>query len=221
MNTALTIDALSRILSRDVEELHLTVAKSAVMGLDLDTIAGTLGVEKSEIEELCETQDYKDVRLLVGAEYAEARVARDSGWDGLENSALKKLGTRVDRETDTDTLLRIAAVANRATRRSAPPKEAILDPSHAATRVPLTLTRRYTERLNGNGQITERTETQQISVLDGSAINPTFKEVNQLLHKVPEPRTQETVLANQQQEEEPFSIAALQRMVEGQRNESN
>jgi hypothetical protein len=59
-----------------------------------------------------ETQDYKDIRLLVGAEQAKDRVERDFGWDGIETSALKKLGRRVDMETDTDTLLRIAAVSN-------------------------------------------------------------------------------------------------------------
>lgn len=217
MTIALTKDALEKILNREVEEIHLTIAKSIVMGMDLDSIAMALGVEKVELEEEMKSQTYKDVRLLVGAEYQQAKVARDSGWDGIENSALERLGARVERESDTDTLLRIAAVANRATRRSAPPKESVLDPSQVSQRVPLTLTRRYTERLNGAGQTIEKTEIQQISVLDGTAVNPTFKEVNELLRPKAEARTQATVIARtQHDEEETFDLEALKRLARSQ-----
>lgn len=180
MSTAITCASLEVILGRQVEEIHLTIAKSSVLGLDPETIANTLGVERAEIEEVMASQEYKDVRLLVGAEEAKSRVERDSGWDGIESNALTKLAKRVALENDTETLLKIAAVANKATRRTAPPKDHVLDPSQAGARVPLTLTRRFTEKLN-NGSVTERTMTQQISVLDGSAVNPNFKEVNQIL----------------------------------------
>ena len=223
MSAALTVDSLKSILGREVEEIHLTVAKSSVLGLDPDTIANTLGVSKAEIDELMELQDYKDIRLLVGAEQAKDRVERDFGWDGIENSALRKLARRTELENDTDTLLRIAAVANRATRRAAPPKESLLDPSQAGARVPLTLTRRFTEKLNGSGQLVERTETQQISVLNGSAVNPTFKEVDSLLqgsdggaetHLGPQhmPRTRD------QQADEELSLEILQEMAKGIRS---
>ncbi len=182
MSNALTVQSLQAILGREVEEVILTIAKSSVLGLDPETIANTLGVERAEVEDVMLTPDYKDVRLLVGADMAKERVDRDTSWDGLETTALRKLGRKAELEQDTDTLLRIAAVANRATRRTAPPKEAgPLDPSQAGARVPLTLTRRYTEKLNGSGIVTERSETQQISVLNGSAVNPTFREVNLLL----------------------------------------
>lgn len=187
MSAALTTESLASILGRPVEEIHLTVAKSNVLGLDPETIAHTLGVERAEIEELMQTPDYKDVRLLVGAEFAKDRIDRDSGWDGIENTALQKLARRTHLENDTDTLLKIAAVANRATRRTAPPKEHTLDPSQAGQRVPLTLTKRYTEKLGAQGQVVERQETHQISVLNGSAINPTFKEVSQMLQGAKEP----------------------------------
>ena len=187
MSAALTTESLASILGRPVEEIHLTVAKSNVLGLDPETIAHTLGVERAEIEELMQTPDYKDVRLLVGAEFAKDRIDRDSGWDGIENTALQKLARRTHLENDTDTLLKIAAVANRATRRTAPPKEHTLDPSQAGQRVPLTLTKRYTEKLGAQGQVVERQETHQISVLNGSAINPTFKDVSQMLQGVKEP----------------------------------
>lgn len=179
--TAVTVDYVKTILGREVEEINLTVAKSNALGLDSETIANSIGVSRDDIEELMQGQDYKDVRLLVGAQMLQERVDRDTGWDGIESLAVGKLQRRTELENDTDTLLRIAAVANRATRRTAPPKESgPLDPSQAGARVPLTLTRRYTEKLGSDGSI-ERSETQQISVLNGSAINPKFEDVRSLL----------------------------------------
>lgn len=214
MSAALTVDSLNAILGREVDEIHLTVAKSSVLGLDPQTIANTLGVEKAEIDLLMETQDYKDIRLLVGAETARDRVERDGGWDGIESTAVSKLARRVQMENDTETLLKIAMVANRATRRTAPPKENILDPSQAGQRVPLTLTRRYTEKLNGQGQTIERQVTQQISVLDGSAVNPTFSEVSQILEAKPE-RQPRTAIEHQESrivEDEGVDMSALMKI---------
>ena len=181
MSAALTLDSLAAILGREVQEIHLTVAKSCVLGMAPEMIASTIGITKADIDELMQDQEYKDVRLLVGAEQAKERVERDYGWDGIEGIAVKKLQKRAALENDTDTLLRIAAVANKAIRRAAPAKDSPLDPSRAAALVPLTLTQRFTEKLNGSGQAIERQVTQQISVLDGSAVNPTFQEVSNLL----------------------------------------
>lgn len=181
MSIGLTIEQLNHILGREVDELNLTVAKAIVMGMDVETLAATMGVPEPELRELIESQDYKDVRLLVGAEEVKSRLDRDGGWDGLEHTALGKLNKRVVHENDTDTLLRIAAVANKASRKVAPPKESVLDPSQAGVRIPLTLTRRFTEKLTTSQGMLERSETQQISVLNGSAVNPTFQEVSHLL----------------------------------------
>lgn len=180
MSYGLTQQTLVTILGREVDEIHLTVAKAIVAGMDPETLAGTMGLPLTDINELMESQDYKDVRLLVGAEAVKSKVETDGGWDGIENSAVSKLQRKVQLENDTETLLKIAAVANRATRRVAPPKESVLDPSQAGVRVPLTLTRRFTEKLGPGGTV-ERSETQQISVLNGSAVNPSFQEVSRLL----------------------------------------
>lgn len=178
---ALTTESLKTVLGREVQEVHLTVAKSSVFGLDSGTIAETLGVSKDEIEELMQSDDYKDIRLLVGAEHQREKVETDSNWDGLEAAALKKLSRRVTIETDTEVLLKIAAVSNRAQRRTNPkPEVTPLDASSAGQRIPLTLTKRYTEKLQ-QGEVVERIETQQISLLNGSAVNPSFNEVQNAL----------------------------------------
>lgn len=178
---ALTLESLKTILGREVDEVILTVAKSSVYGLDSGTIAETLGVEKGEVDGLMQTSDFKDVRLLVGAEHQKRLVETDSSWDGIEASALTKLARRVNIESDTETLLKVAAIANKAQRRTNPKQQmSPLDAGSAQSRIPLTLTKRYTEKLQA-GQVVERVETQQISVLDGSALNPSFDEVQKAL----------------------------------------
>lgn len=174
---ALTVESLKTMLGREVQEVALTVAKSSVFGLDSHTIAETLGVPKEDVDELMRSEDYKDVRLLVGAEHQKQKVETDTSWDGLEAEALRKLSRRVTIEQDTETLLKIAAVSNKAQRRTSPIKEmSPLDASSAGQRIPLTLTKRYTEKLQ-QGQVVERSQTQQISLLNGSAVNPSFEEV--------------------------------------------
>src|SRR5678816_2099921 len=197
---ALTLESLKTILGREVEEVILTVAKSSVYGLDSHAIAEALGLPKPDIESLMESENFKDVRLLVGAEHQKQKVETDSSWDGLESAPLSKLSRRVNIESDTETLLKIAAVANKAQRRTNPKQEmSPLDASSAGQRIPLTLTKRYTEKLHA-GQVVERTQTQQISVLDGSAVNPSFDEVQGALRDAAHGGAVTTLSAEDQRE---------------------
>src|SRR3546814_15518394 len=101
-------------------DLILIIAKMAVVGMAPDRIAETLGSSKVEVEEILESQDYKDVRLLVGVEHARLSSSKDFTWDLIEATALEGLSKRVGVEKDTDTLMRITAVAIKAQRRIMP-----------------------------------------------------------------------------------------------------
>src|SRR3546814_4065634 len=68
--TGLTQQAIQQALGREIPEEILIIAKMAVVGMAPDRIAETLGSSKVEVEEILESQDYKDVRLLVGVEHA-------------------------------------------------------------------------------------------------------------------------------------------------------
>src|SRR5690606_17914369 len=144
----LTQDAIRKALNRELPEEILIIAKCAVTGMDAESIAQVLGSTRAEVEEIQDSQDYKDVRLLVGVEHAKVQTSKDFSWDGIEHTALEGLAKRVHLERDTDTLLRIAAVANKAQRRMSQKTEHVLDPANAQTRVPLRLTKRFTEKLN-------------------------------------------------------------------------
>src|SRR3546814_4355918 len=53
----------------------------------------------------------------------------------------------------------------------------LLDPASAVARVPLKLTKRFTEKLNHDGSV-ERSESQEISVTNGTARMPSFESIN-------------------------------------------
>lgn len=178
----LNVESLTRILGKEVPEIHVVVAKNLTLGLDEEAVAQILGVSVEEIRELLTDDTYKEVRTLVGAEHAKTLSQKDMSWDEIESAALENLMPRVKNTKDTEVLLKIAAVANRAQRRTPSSQSGVLDPSQAGARVPLTLTRRFIERLNGAGQVSEREEVQQISVTNGTAVNPSFNDINALLN---------------------------------------
>src|SRR3546814_4683799 len=159
--TGLTQQAIQQALGREIPEEILIIAKMAVVGMAPDRIAETLGSSKVEVEEILESQDYKDVRLLVGVEHDRLSSSKDFTWDSIEATALEGLSKRAGLEKDTDTLLRIAAVANKAQRRMTRKEKKVLDTESAVARVPLKLTKRFTETLNHDGSV-ERSESREI-----------------------------------------------------------
>lgn len=179
--TLISHSSIQTALGRAIPEEVLTIAKCAVGGMIPERIAELLGATAEEIKELQETQDYKDVRLLVGVEHAKTSVSKDFTWDSIEATALESLSSRVGLERDTEMLLRIAAVANKAQRRMTQKEEHVLDPASAMARVPLRLTKRFTEKLNSDGS-SERSETQEISVINGTARMPSFESINKIFN---------------------------------------
>lgn len=197
---SLTVESLGAMLGREVPDAHLLVAKNSVLGLDAPAIAELLGVEVGEVKELEESEDYKEVRLLIAARYNESGVETDLTWDDIENRALKNIAKRIDYEKDLEKNLRIAAVANRATRRHQSPTNRVLDAAAAGRSVKLTLTNRMIQRLSGGGEI-EHSQTQQVSIKGGSASNPTFAEIDEHLGVTARPRIPSNLSFTTQQPE--------------------
>lgn len=173
-------ESLGKQLEAVVPDLFVVIAKNHITGMEPSTIAELLGVTTDEIQEVQQDELYKNVRLLLASEYARSAVETDFSWDAIEEQALTNLAKRVIHEKDTDTLLRIAAVANKAQRRNSPMRDRVLDPALGGARIPLTLTSRIVKRLNAKGE-QEVEETRQISVSNGSAVNPSFEDIDSLL----------------------------------------
>lgn len=189
----MTSESLGRQLGREIPDAHVLIAKNSVLGLDDSGIADLLGVTLEEVGSVTTTEEYKEVRLLIAAKYNESQIETEGSWDTLEQKALKNLLSRVDFDKDVDTNLRIAAIANRATRRlsSNLPTNRVLDASATDRRVNLTLSRRIMEKLTATGP--ERETVESLSITDGRASNISFAEVSQHLGISNRPRIAENV----------------------------
>lgn len=187
----LTVESLSRSVEQEVPETYVIIAKNSVVGLSPNQIADLLGTTREEIDEVLADQLYKDVRLLIAVEYAKESVESDFTWDSIEGAALRNLAKRVPHTNDTDQLLRIAAVANKAQRRHRDQGPKVLDPSLGGARVALTLTDRIVKKLGSNGIVVEESRERQVSIADGTAVNPSFNEIDKLLGVSPRPNIPE------------------------------
>lgn len=179
MNLAnITAEHLSRSLEVEVPEMYVVLAKHSVMGIESESICEILNVSMAELAEAESDEIYKLVRTQIGALYAANQATRAFGWDGIEETALQKLAARIEFEKDSDFLLKVAAVANKAQRRGKA-ESGVLDPTKAG-RTAITITQRMVQRLQGNSEtrITER----QLSISDGSMSRVSFDEVDELLN---------------------------------------
>lgn len=180
-----TYDITAQSLAKDLQveevpEVFVVVAKHQVSGFDLAAIAEILSCEQHELQEVLDDELYKRVRGLVAAIHAQQNVSQTAGWDSLEAMALEGLVKRVKFNNDPEFLLKVAAVANRATRKVAPAAQNVLDPGLRAGRTTITLTQRLVQKINAKGD-TVQEETRQLSIKDGSMANPSFGEIDDLL----------------------------------------
>lgn len=178
-------ETLSTQLGQEVSEVMVVVAKHRAAGVGLEQLADMIGCSVAELEELELSPVYTEVRGIIGALTASLNADQGLLWDSIEQKAATKLLARVEVERDTDTLLRIAATANRMTRRVGAPKGGPLDPSLQGGKVSIQLTRRMVERLTGEGA-TVRASEESVSIHGGSMSNPSFDEVSELLSLKPE-----------------------------------
>jgi hypothetical protein len=179
----ITAESLTRTMSREVPEVYVIVAKHAVLGMDEDTIREVIGCTKEELSEVLNDPLYREIRLIVGATQAESSVDLTTGWDKLEQRSLTSLLKRIDHIRDEDQLLRIAAIANKAQRRHQAGKEqGVLDGVNGrSARINLT-TRLVQSFTRASGEAVTQSVEKTLSITDGSAVNPSFDEIDNLLH---------------------------------------
>jgi hypothetical protein len=177
-------ETLSTQLGQEVSEVMVVVAKHRAAGVGLESLADMIGCAIGDLEELELNPVYTEVRGIIGALTASLNADQGLLWDSIEQKAATKLLARVDVERDTDTLLRIAATANRMTRRVGAAKGGPLDPGLQGGKVSIQLTRRMVERLTGEGAAVRASE-ESVSIHGGSMSNPSFDEVSELLSLKP------------------------------------
>ena len=179
---------LGELLGREISDAVVLVAKSLILGGDEHTVAASLGATLDEVRELMETQDYKDVYLVLASHYRQQSVQTDLSYDDIEARTLGLLSKKLDSVKEVDQMLKIIAVTNKAIRRNKPVNQDTLDPSGAGQRVHLTLSRRIVEKLQG-ADTRSREEIQEISI-SGRGLNPSFEDVDKFFG-VKQPRVEE------------------------------
>lgn len=174
----ITAESLTAELEQEIPEMYVVLAKHSAMGMSRESVADIIGTDVSEIEEIESTDLYKMIRMHIGAHVAASQAVRTHGWDSIEETAITKLAARLEYEKDSDFLLKVAAVANKAQRRGGN-QMGVLDPSKAGVTA-VTLTQRMVQRLQGS-RVVEQTEERELSIQDGSMKRVTFAEVDELL----------------------------------------
>ena len=182
----MTSRKLGELLGREISDAVVLVAKNMILGNTEEGVGDILGCSIQEVREITGTADYKDAHLVMASHYNNASIEADLSYDDIEQRALKRIGDRIDRETDIDRLVRVATMANRATRRHQVAKnQDTLDPSLAGRRVQLTLTKRIVEQLASGNQVQE---TRQISIHGTDHTNPTFDQIDEFFGVTNRPR---------------------------------
>lgn len=175
----ITAATLERDLNESVPDLFVVMAKHQVMGMDASQIAEVLNCETTDILEAEQDPLYKRVKGFIGEVYASQSANQTTGWDAIESIAMEGLLKRLPFEKDSEFLLRVAAVANKAQRRHTPQNNNVLDANQAAGRKTIVLTQRLISKMSGRGE--QITEERSLSISDGSMTNPNFEEINDML----------------------------------------
>lgn len=177
MNLAsITSESLSKQLDREIPPAYIIVAKHEIMGTPDESLCEMIGVKQADLDEVRADALYTEVRLHIGALMAESQATRVYGWDGLEAKALEKLAEKIEHMHDSETLLKVATLANRAQRRGGRDMSRVLDPSQN-NRTTIVLTERLVQRFQGRTE--ER--TRELSIHDGSMERVSFEDVNAML----------------------------------------
>ncbi len=178
---SMTSDSLSQQIGKEVPEVYVVIAKHSVLGMDDEGIKEVIGCSLADLNEVLNDPIYREVRLVIGAVYAQGVVDQTAGWDSLEDRALKNLAKRVDLPNqDQDFLLRVAAVANKANRRAKAGREdGVLDSTQMKT-AKISLTTRLVRSFARDGTESQVIE-KKLSIEDGTMLNPSFDEVDDML----------------------------------------
>lgn len=111
------------------------IGRLEARGIDDATICSMFQLSNDELNELRESEEYAAALAGGQQQQTERPLQIDDGWDDVEATALNKLRGTVANEYDSDRLLKIASVANRAARRSEKAKRGEIDASQQTNNV--------------------------------------------------------------------------------------
>lgn len=181
----ITKDDIARDLELEVDESYLVLAKHDVMGTPEETLCQILDVDSATIRAWKDDSEYKAVRGYVAGRYANSMAIQSAGWDEIESLGIQGMVEILKTNKDPDVLLKAAAVANRATRRTKNQNET-LDPSKTGNQTVITVTSRMIDAIVNHNRVTA--QTVEASITSGQLVTPSLKELDSVLQIEQAPR---------------------------------
>lgn len=135
------VEELTVLLGFEVNEISLTIAQHLVLGYTASDLADILGLEEAEITELTSEEEFKKLRTHLAFLKAQSSIGVETDWDDIESIALRNVKTSIEFNGDADLNIKIASLANKATRKTKRNNGAMVGQGGAI--VQLTLTQRF------------------------------------------------------------------------------
>lgn len=146
-------------------------------------IAAACGVSDGRISQIVATDEFKAVQETLATAHFEEQQLLNEGWDAVEQMSIAHVVTAMQHNPDPEFALRVAAVANKATRRGAINHNPI-GAGSAGVRAIIQLNANFVENLQQNFEVKdERTarredmhkDKKQVNMLGISAVEKLLK----------------------------------------------
>lgn len=152
------------------QDLADKVVRLRLQGVADEQIILICALDQQEFDLLTSHSDYQKVSAKLEAEPFQRYSDLDEGWDSLEEQALGNLLEVTKYTRNPDLMLRVASIANKATRRNTGRRLLPLEPERQGARVVIELQRSFVSRLqtvaeNVAAQGLVRSASKQVNIL--------------------------------------------------------
>lgn len=134
------MEATARDVLERIAQLHLLEVPNR-------QIAAAVRLSEGRISQLQATDEYKAILSERSVEYYQKQAVVNDGWDALEAHAINGLMKHMEMTSDPNLMLRVAAVANKATRRGQFQNNPINTAGAAGARVIIQLQNNFVDKL--------------------------------------------------------------------------
>jgi len=176
------------------KSLFERIAKMEAMGVSNVDIAKATNLSEGRISQVQENQEYKRILGETNNEEIERFMRMNEGWDAIEAQSLANLVQQMDYNCDAEFNLKVAQVANRATRRGIHGQRTIVA-GQGNVRTTLTLNATFVDKLQQNFEV-KNTRKELEWGLEGQAENGEPGESNKDGQKVLEQKDNDFLAPN-------------------------
>lgn len=147
-----------------------------------------VGCAAEQFAEIQLDPDYVAMRAQVAQEKFNAIQNKNEGWDAVEERALENILTNLTWMKNPDYALKVAAVANRANRRTKSNHNVTLSPEALGARIVINLNQQFVDRIQAMApaRMAQRIDAKQTDVLPPQKVEQLLGEPQVTLPEVHE-----------------------------------